>query len=89
MRAYGDAVKAVLAVLPRGERIPARRLTAWIGYEAYGAARRALEHAGAMITSEEFGVEVRLEVEAPADAYPVIVAALETVTAGHARLEER
>ncbi|MCX7791756.1 MAG: DUF1949 domain-containing protein, partial [Chloroflexaceae bacterium] len=89
VRAYGDAVKAVLAVLPRGERIPARRLMAWIGYEAYGAARRALEQAGAMITGEEVGVEVRLEVEAPAEAYPWIVAALETVTAGRARIEER
>ncbi len=89
VRAYGDAVKAVLAVLPRGERIPARRLTAWIGYEAYGAARRALEQAGAMITGEEFGVEVRLEVEVPVDAYLVIVAALETATGGHARIEER
>jgi|YNPBryunderm2012_1023409.scaffolds.fasta_scaffold07877_3 uncharacterized YigZ family protein len=88
VRAYGDAVKAVLAVLPRGERIPVRRLTAWLGYDAYGGARRALEQAGALIMREEFGVEVCLEVEAPVEAYPLMVAALETATAGHVRIEE-
>ncbi len=88
VRAYGDAVKAVLAVLPRGEHITVWRLTAQIGYDAYSAARRALEQAGARITGEEFGVDVRLHIEAPAEAYPMIVAALETATAGRARIEE-
>jgi uncharacterized YigZ family protein len=87
VRAYGDAVKAVLEALPRGERIELRDLVAHVSYGAYAAARRALEGAGAMIADEQFGAEVRLAARIPADAYAAAAAALAEATAGQAILE--
>lgn len=87
VRAYGDAVKAVLDVLPRGERVELRDLVARVSYGAYAAARRALEGAGAVIADEQFGAEVRLAARLPADAHARAVAALAEATAGQARVE--
>jgi uncharacterized YigZ family protein len=82
VRAYGDAVRAVLDVLPRGEHVDLRPLVAQVSYGAYAAARRALEGAGAMIDAEEFGAAVRLVARVPADAYEQAAAALAEATAG-------
>lgn len=87
VRAYGDAVKATLAALPRAERVVMRDLVAHVGYGVYAAARRALEAAGAKIDDEQFGAEVRLGARVPADAYARAVAALAEATAGQARVE--
>lgn len=88
VRAYGDAVKATLAALPRAERVTMRDLAAHVGYGVYATARRALETAGAQIDDEQFGAEVRLAARVPADAYTRAVAALAEATAGQARLED-
>lgn len=87
VRAYGDAVKALLEVLPRAERVEQRALTALVSYGAYAAARRALEAAGATIEGEEFGVDVLLAARLPADAVAAAVAALGEATAGQAVVE--
>jgi uncharacterized YigZ family protein len=84
VRAYGDTVRAVLAVLPRGERIDWRALTARVSYAAHAAARRALEAAGAEITDERFAAEVLLSARVPALAYDLAVAALAEASAGQA-----
>lgn len=88
VRAYGDAVKAVIEHLPRAERVERRDLVAYVSYGVYEGARRALTHEGALIADEQFGAEVRLVAQIPADAYPRAVAALAEATAGQARLEE-
>lgn len=87
VRAYGDAVKAVLEALPRAEHVELRALTALVSYGAYAAARRALEAAGAAIEGEEFGADVLLLARLPADAYAAAVAALGEATAGQAVVE--
>jgi uncharacterized YigZ family protein len=87
VRAYGDAVRAVLEVLPRAERVEQRTLTALVSYAAYAAARRALEAAGATIEGEEFGADVQLAARIPADALDAAVAALGEITAGQAVVE--
>lgn len=88
VRAYGDAVKAVLEALPRAERVELRSLVAHLSYGAYAAARRALESHGALIDDEQFGAEVRLAARIPADAYGPATTALAEATAGQARLED-
>ncbi len=87
VRAYGDAVKAVLEALPRGERVELRPLVASVSYGAYAAARRALESAGATIVDEQFGAEVQLTAQVPADALARATEALAELTAGQARIE--
>lgn len=88
VRAYGDAVKAVLEALPRAEWVELRSLVAHLSYGAYAAARRALESHGALIDDEQFGAEVRLAARVPADAYGPATTALAEATAGQARLED-
>jgi uncharacterized YigZ family protein len=87
VRAYGDTVRAALAVLPRGERVDRRELTARVSYAAHAAARRALEAAGAEIADERFDAEVRLSVRVPVSAYAAALAALAEATAGQAVVE--
>lgn len=87
VRAYGDAVKAVLERLPRAEHVELRALVARVSYGAYAAARRALEAAGASIDAEEFAGDVRLVTRVPADAYAQALAALGEATAGQASVE--
>lgn len=86
VRAYGDAVKAVLAALPRAERIELRALVVTVSYGAYAAARRVLEGAGATIGAESFGAEVQLTAELPVEGYDGVLAALAEVTGGQARV---
>jgi uncharacterized YigZ family protein len=88
VRAYGDATKAVLELLPRGERVEQRAFAARVSYGAYAAARRALEAAGATIEGEEFAADVRLAARVPADAYDRALADLGEATAGQAALED-
>ncbi|NTU84226.1 MAG: YigZ family protein [Chloroflexales bacterium] len=87
VRAYGDAVKAVLEQLPRGEHVDLCPLVARVTYGAYAAARRALEGAGATIDAEAFGADVRIEARVPADVYQQAAAALAEATAGQAHVE--
>jgi uncharacterized YigZ family protein len=86
VRAYGDSVRAVLAELPRSERVELRELCANVSYVNYAAARRALEAAGAMIVAEQFAAEVLISTRVPAAAYSLAVAALAEATSGQATL---
>jgi uncharacterized YigZ family protein len=87
VRAYGDAVKAALEALPRGERVERRALTVLVGYESYAVARRTLEAAGATIEGEEFAADVLLSARIAADAVADAVAALGEATAGQATVQ--
>jgi putative IMPACT (imprinted ancient) family translation regulator len=87
VRAYGDAVRAVLEQLPRAEQVELVRVSVLVSYAGYAAARRALEAAGASIAGEEFAADVRLAVVVPADQHAAALAALESATAGQAIVE--
>jgi uncharacterized YigZ family protein len=88
VRAYGDAVKAVLEAVPRGERIERRELAVRVSYADYAAARRALEAHGATIADEEFAADVRIAALLPTDSYAPAAAELAELSAGQARIEE-
>ncbi len=85
--AYGEAVRAVLDALPRGERVDLRPMVAQVSYGAYAAARRVLEDVGATIDTEEFGAAVRLLASVPVDVYTQTTVALAEATAGQAVIE--
>jgi uncharacterized YigZ family protein len=88
VHAYGDAAKAVLALLPREEKIERRTLVATLPYAAYDTARRlVVAHAGSIV-DEAFAADVTLRVLLPAAQVAALVAALSEATAGQARIEE-
>jgi uncharacterized YigZ family protein len=62
VRAYGDAVKAVLAELPRGEKVERRVLRLRVPYNFYEPLRLLAEAHGAVIEQQDFEVEVGLRI---------------------------
>jgi uncharacterized YigZ family protein len=87
VHAYGDAAKAVLALLPREEKVERSALIATLPYAAYDIARRLVAaHAGSIL-DEAFAADVTLRVLLPAAQVAAFTAALGEATAGQARIQ--
>jgi uncharacterized YigZ family protein len=87
VRAYGDAAKAVLELLPRIEKIERLTICVLVSYTAYTVIRRLLDAYDAQIISEEFATDVQIELSLPADALDSCRAALAEASAGQALVE--
>ncbi|HUS13915.1 MAG TPA: YigZ family protein [Chloroflexia bacterium] len=86
VRAYGDAAKAVVAVLPRAEKIAYVRLAVTVPYSSYETAcRQVATHAGTLV-DEIFAVAVHLNIRLPATAAASFMEDLTETTAGQARI---
>lgn len=89
VRAYGDAAKAVLAVVPRAEKIERQALALTLPYAAYEPARRIVAgHAGSIL-GEEFAADVTLRVLLPIAQVSTFIRAIEELTAGYVRIDDR
>lgn len=89
VRAYGDAARAVLAVLPREEKVERRALALTLPYAAYEPAHRILmAHAGSVV-EESFAADVTLRVLLPLAQVERFTAAIGEATAGQARIVEQ
>ncbi|PDV96494.1 YigZ family protein [Candidatus Chloroploca asiatica] len=86
VRAYSDAVRAVLAELPRGEHVVLQCLRIEIDYSLYATVRRILENAQALIDDEAFGATVVITARVPVTDVDRISAQLAESTAGQVRL---
>ncbi len=84
VRAYGDAVKAVVEVLPRTLRIERGSLLIRVGYADYALARKTLETHQANIDTEDFAADVMLIATLPVSQIGACIAALSDATAGRA-----
>lgn len=76
VRAYGDAVKAVLAELPRTEKVERLVLELRLPYSLYEPMRLLVEEHGATVEEQHFDVDVRLQIRVDADHAADLVAAL-------------
>ena len=86
VHAYGDAVKQILAVLPRREKIERQLVMVVLSYAEYEQARRvATAHAGEIV-EEIFAVDVTLRMLLPVTQVEPFVAAIHKLTAGQARV---
>lgn len=65
VRAYSDAAKAVLAILPRTERVERRRVRLTMPYSLYERARQMIADAEGHIEEETFTADVTLVVSLP------------------------
>jgi uncharacterized YigZ family protein len=87
VRAYCDAAKAVLAILPRAEKIDRRALRITLPYAAYEPARRLIAtHTGSII-DETFAADVSLRVSLPRAEMAAFTIALAEATAGQAQID--
>lgn len=88
VRAYGDAAKAVLALLPRAEKIERRTLAISVPYALFDQARRLIAAHDGAVVAEEFAAQATLRVHAPLAQIAPLTAALADATAGQARVRE-
>ena len=87
VRAYGDAAKAVLAILPREEKIERRALTIRLPYAAYEPARRLVSAHTGSILEETFAADVTLRVSLPLAEVAAFAVAIAEATAGQAQMD--
>jgi uncharacterized YigZ family protein len=88
VHAYGDAARAVLAALPRAEKIERRALAVALPYAAYEPARRLVSAYAGSIVEETFAADVTLHVLLPAAQLEAFTLALGEATAGQAAMRE-
>lgn len=84
VRAYSDATKAVLEIVPRTEQVETYTLEVCVAYSDYAPVRQVLEQAEATIQEEAFAASITLLVTLPTTTYDTCVAALAEITAGQA-----
>lgn len=87
VRAYSDATRAVLAMVPRTERIIYQRVMIRLPYPDYATIRRLLEAHTAVIVDEAFAADVTMVVDLPANHATAITQQLGEQSAGRARIE--
>lgn len=87
VRAYTEAVKAVLADLPLAEKIATHTVMVEVPYSFFERARLlAAEHHG-LILDEEFGAEVTLTIRFPSEKLDAFQGALREASQGLLRAE--
>lgn len=88
VRAYADAVRAVLDVLPQTEKIERRAVAIRIDYAQYEPVKRLIAaHSGAVL-HETFAADVALILQFAVDDLPTFRAALVDLTAGQAIIND-
>jgi uncharacterized YigZ family protein len=86
VRAYGDATKAVLDILPRTRKIERVELHISLAYPDYAGVRRALDAFAAELRDEQFADVVTLLVSLPRQRRDACVAFLADLTSGRATI---
>ncbi len=85
VRAYGDAVKAVLAVLPRAEKVPTHTVMAAVPYTLFERVKLLIGAWNGRILDEEFAADITLTVQFTTEKFPGFQDALRELS--HGRLE--
>ncbi|MFP4439974.1 MAG: YigZ family protein [Chloroflexaceae bacterium] len=86
VRAYSDATRAVLEVLPRTERVEQRTLLIRVDYGSYTLVRHVLEQHDATIADEAFAGDITLTVILPVFQFDACLSALAEATSGQAKV---
>jgi uncharacterized YigZ family protein len=86
VRAYGDAVRAVLAELPRTMKIERRTVLLSLPYAQYAQIKRSVDRHNGTVEQEEFGVDVALTLQFALDDLLAFAAELQELTAGQVEL---
>jgi uncharacterized YigZ family protein len=82
VRAYGDAVRAVLEVLPRARKMATHTILVVTPYALYERTRRAVEAHGGLVLDQEFAADVRLTARFPVEALEPFQGTLQELSNG-------
>ena len=82
VRAYGDAVRAVLEVLPRAEKVPTHTVLVAAPYSFFERVRLAVDAHLGQILDEEFAADVTVTARFPVERVPVFQDTLQEMSNG-------
>ncbi len=82
VRAYSDAVRAVLAILPRAEKVYTHTALLEVSYPLYERVRLLVERQKGEVLATDFAAEVTLTLRFREEDYPAFVAALRDFSRG-------
>ena len=85
VRAYGDAVKEVLAILPRAEKVATHTVMMALPYNMYERVKLLVEARYGRILDEEFAADITITAQFATDQFPDFQEALRELS--HGRLE--
>jgi uncharacterized YigZ family protein len=82
VRAYGDAVREVLSVLPRAAKVATHTVVVDTPYPTFERVRQLIGLHGGQILDEDFAVQVRISTRFAISDLPAFQAALQEMTNG-------
>ncbi len=82
VRAYSDAVREVLSVLPRAVKVPTHTVRIETSYSLFEQIRRAVKIHQGQVLDETFAAQVTLTARLPQDLLPKLQAALQEISRG-------
>jgi uncharacterized YigZ family protein len=82
VRAYGDAVRAVLAITPHAVKIPTHTAAISLSYSCFEPLRRLVAAHGGRVLKEDFGAEVTVTAQFAVACFPQFQAALQELSSG-------
>jgi uncharacterized YigZ family protein len=87
VRAYGDAVRAVLEVLPRAQKVPTHTAIVVTPYSFFERVRMAVEAHHGQILDERFAADVTLKARFPVEQFASFQASLQELSNGALQAE--
>lgn len=82
VRAYSDATREVLAVLPRAAKVPTHTVRAEVPYSLFERVRRLVRHHQGDILDETFAAVVTVTARLPRDRLPAFQSSLQEISRG-------
>jgi len=82
VRAYGDAVRAILKKVPLAEKVTTHTVMIEIPYSNYERVRNLIHEHQGKIVDEDFGVDVTITIQFIVEKFPTFKAALREMTHG-------
>ncbi len=82
VRAYGDAVRAVLKVVPLAEKVSTHSVMIALPYSLFERAKRLIAEYGGKISDEEFAADVTITCQFTTQAFPAFQEALTELSHG-------
>ncbi len=87
VRAYGDAVRELLAVLPRAAKVPTHTIMVAVPYSLFELVRRGVESHSGEILDEDFAADVTVTARFDVEDFPAFQSALRELSNGQLEAE--
>ncbi len=82
VRAYGDAVRAVLAAVPRAEKIPTHIVLLAVPYHLFERVKLLIAEHNGRVLDETFAADITLTIQFTVDQFPVFQTTLQELSHG-------